>query len=244
MSHNEFTGDPESAKEIPPAKRAVPNERGQKALFQQAVGGLQKREIRTKAKESFEGFVRRLCIARGAPYFSEIAATTALQWIGCTPESFANSNAKGRSKWIEEAVVQLIQYETEVIIPDLASKMSPGAISSSSNDDCVVIEDPKATKETNTTEGQQPIQSQFSKVQQVSTSSISGIESSDQQLLPFLWQAVREGMHGRSCSPRNQDPAEATTAVVTTESTSGALLEATAAENSKGRAMRPFDFWF
>ena len=93
MSHNEFIDDPESAKELPAAKRAVPSEREQKALFQQAVGGLQKREVRTKVKEGFEDFVRRLCIARGALHFSEIAATTALQWIGCTPESFANSNA-------------------------------------------------------------------------------------------------------------------------------------------------------
>lgn len=87
-------------------------------------------------------------------------------------------------------------------------------------------------KETDTTESQQLTQIQFSKVQQASTSNISEMESSGHQLLPFLWQAVRDGMHGWSCPPRNQDPAEATTAVVTTESTSGALLEATAAESS------------
>ncbi len=92
-------------------------------------------------KESFEDFVGRLCIARGPPKFSEIAAITALEWVGCTPESFPNSDAKERSQWMDEAVVQLIQYEVEVIVPDLASKMSPEVIRDSS-DDCFIIENP------------------------------------------------------------------------------------------------------
>jgi hypothetical protein len=67
------------------------------------------------------------------------------------PESFASSDSKERSHWIDEAVVQLSQYELEVVVPELASKMSPEVIRDSSDDDYFVIADPKIRDTTGVT---------------------------------------------------------------------------------------------